>query len=211
MDIKKYFNDKKRDQYLESTISRGEHKGLTNRQKCQNLLPKTIRHLMLEIKETGCGSLARIEFDGAKQLAEISNNYYRWIGYDGIGTGTTGIKSGIATAKAIEEKKHTDDHLLGAVEIGRRLHKDLIEAFQLFGHDMDEVISRPDFAYCEETNQVIKHMVDNWLYDNLWLWLSIRVSKNEHSNQNIARNQHSIEEKLQLKHYAESIKNSIKI
>jgi hypothetical protein len=208
MDIKKHFNDKKRDQYLESIISRGEHKGLTNRQKCQKLLPKTIRHLMLEIKETE-RDLNYIELDCVKQL--ISNNYYRWIGYDGIGAGTTGIKSGIATTKAIEEKKYTDDHLIGAVEIGRRLHKDLIEAFHLFGHDMEEVISRPDFAYCEETNQVIKHMVDNWLYDNLWLWLSIRVSKNEHSNQNIARNQHSIEDKLHLKHYAESIKNSIKI
>ena len=186
MDIIKHFNQHKRDIYLNSIITKGEHKGLTNKTKCQTLLKKTIKHLLLEIKETN---------------NNVPNNHYRWIGYDGIGTGTTGIKSGISTTQAIIEKKHTDDHLLGSVEIGKRLHKDLQTTFKQNGNNIEDILKRPDFLYCEETTKVIEIMINQWLYDNLWLWLSIRVSKKEHNKQNIARNEHTIEEKLKLKHY----------
>lgn len=185
MDIIQHFNDNKRNQYLNSIITRGEHKGIPNKEKCKSLLRRTLMHLLLEIKETN----------------NVPNNYYRWIGYDGIGTGTTGIQSGLYTKNSLLEKKHTHDHLLGAVEIGKTLHKELSNVFKLIGHNIDDIVKRNDFLYCNETQIVIEHMTEIWLHENLWLWLSIKVSKKEHSKQNIVRNEHSIEEKLQLKHY----------
>ena len=44
-------------------------------------------------------------------------------------------------------------------------------------------------------------MVNEWLYDNLWLWMTIKVSKEEHKKENIERNSHTLNEKKELKHY----------
>jgi hypothetical protein len=112
----------------------------------------------------------------------VSNNYYRLaIGYDlGIGVGTSGINSGIKSkeAKSLPSNKTTADHLIGTVQIGKYVHSE----FEKSGFDID-------------------YMVNTWLYENLWLWMSIRVSKKEHHKDNILRNVNSIEEKLSLKHY----------
>ena len=107
---------------------------------------------------------------------EYSDTYFRlMIGY-GI-FGNKGIKSGIYTEDSMSSEKKTDDHLLGAWKIGET-------AF---------------IAYCKSgfDNEYMKNV---WLYENLYLWLSITVSSKEH-NENILRNKNTIEEKLQLKHY----------
>jgi hypothetical protein len=44
-------------------------------------------------------------------------------------------------------------------------------------------------------------MKEVWLYENLWLWITIGVTKEEHQKDNILRNNNTIEEKIQLKHY----------
>ena len=44
-------------------------------------------------------------------------------------------------------------------------------------------------------------MVDTWLYENVWLWMTIKVTKDEHKSSNIIKNGHSIEEKMEMKHY----------
>ena len=44
-------------------------------------------------------------------------------------------------------------------------------------------------------------MVDTWLYENLWLWITIKVARTEHHVDNINRNQHTLDEKKEFKHY----------
>ena len=44
-------------------------------------------------------------------------------------------------------------------------------------------------------------MVDTWLYENLWIWATIFVSKEEHKNENIRINADTIEDKRFLRHY----------
>jgi hypothetical protein len=160
MDIIACFNQNKRDSYWNKI-----NKGISNEVKCKELFNRTLQHLLLEIKLTN---------------NNVPNNYYRWIGYDGIGSGVSGITSGIKTeeAKSLASNKTTADHLIGTVQIGKYVHSE----FEKSGFDID-------------------YMVNTWLYENLWLWMSIRVSKKEHHKDNILRNVNSIEEKLSLKHY----------
>jgi len=47
----------------------------------------------------------------------------------------------------------------------------------------------------------IDWMLNEWLYDNLHLWATIKVTKEEHKKENIIRNGHTLEEKNKLKHY----------
>ncbi len=44
-------------------------------------------------------------------------------------------------------------------------------------------------------------MVKTWLYENLWIWSTIIVSKEEHKNENIRIDSDGIEDKRFLKHY----------
>lgn len=110
-------------------------------------------------------------------ISERAKPYFRGlVGYSIFGI--SGIKSGIYTEDSITSEKTTDDHLLGAMKIGET-------AF---------------IAYCKSgfNNEYMKNV---WLYENLYLWLSIKVSSEEHRKDNILRNKNTIEEKLQLKHY----------
>ena len=50
-------------------------------------------------------------------------------------------------------------------------------------------------------NRNIDFMVNEWLYDNLYLWLTIRVSRVEHNSKNIIKNRNSIHEKRKMLHY----------
>ena len=43
--------------------------------------------------------------------------------------------------------------------------------------------------------------ITDWLYENLWIWSTITVSKAEHKNENIQIDSNSIDEKRHLKHY----------
>jgi len=101
------------------------------------------------------------------------------IGYYGIGK-QGGLTSGIETKATLNLKynQYTRDHLFGATEIGKHIRK-----------------------VFEENNWDRNYMVNAWLYENLWLWMTINVTKTEHKKDNIIRNQHTIEEKLELKHY----------
>ncbi len=102
------------------------------------------------------------------------------IGYNGVSR-PNGIYSKIYTEKTIDLKSNqcTYDHLLGATQIGERVHK-----------------------VFKENNYDCELMIDEWLYENLFLWGTIRVTKDEHKSYNILRDQNlSIEEKLEFKHY----------
>ena len=105
--------------------------------------------------------------------------YRLGLGYWGIGK-QSGIPSGIASMDAISKDgvKKTNDHMIGAQSIGRKVH---------------EVYA--DTGFDEE------YMVNNWLYENLWMWMTIKVTQEEHNSKNISKTITDIEEKKILRHY----------
>jgi hypothetical protein len=117
--------------------------------------------------------------DGIATEKQYNQLIYRnVVGYMGIGK-QKGLASSLSTKAAMNTKVKTkDDHLFGATEIGKYIHQEF-----------------------EHNNWNIDYMVNDWLYKNLWLWLTIRVTSTEHSANNILQNTHTIEEKLLLKHY----------
>ena len=105
--------------------------------------------------------------------------FYRlMVGYYGVGFGD-GFTSGLmSVAASIKEVLTTKDHWAGMTEVGHHVH----DVFKKSGYDMD-------------------WMLNEWLYQNLHLWATIKVTREEHKKENIIRNQHSLEEKNELKHY----------
>jgi len=105
--------------------------------------------------------------------------FYRlMVGYYGVGYGN-GFSSGLVSIEASKgNKKTTLDHWAGMTEVGRYVH----EVFKKSGYNMD-------------------WMINEWLYDNLHLWGTIKVTKEEHHKDNIIQNKHTLQEKNELKHY----------
>lgn len=91
-----------------------------------------------------------------------------------------GIPSGVRTEASVglSTNKLTNDHVFGTVEIGKYVHQE----FKKYNYDID-------------------YMVNEWLYDNLWLWITIKVARTEHKVENISRNENTIEDKKEFKHY----------
>jgi hypothetical protein len=108
---------------------------------------------------------------------ELKLDSYRGLGYMGIGT-QSGLSLGIKTEDAIKTKNSLGDHVIGTVEIGKYIRKE-----------------------CEKNNWDYNYMCEEWLYENLWIWSTITVSKAEHKNENIQIDSNSIDEKRHLKHY----------
>ena len=46
-------------------------------------------------------------------------------------------------------------------------------------------------------------MIKNWLSDNLHLWVEAKITKLEHKADNLARDEHTLQQKLNLVHYDE--------
>lgn len=109
--------------------------------------------------------------------ADMKYDTYRQLGYLGIGT-QSGLSLGIRTLDSKESKQKLSDHVIGTVEIGRFIHSE-----------------------CEKHNWDFDYMTNTWLYNNLWIWSTIIVSKDEHKPSNILIESNTIEEKKYLKHY----------
>ncbi len=107
--------------------------------------------------------------------------FYRLnLGYLGVGK-TNGITSGLISRDAsVKGSKTTPDHVFGMMEVGRYVHQAL-----------------------KDCNYDIDWMVDTWLFDNLYLWCTIKVTRQEHQKDNIIQNQHTIQEKNELQHYTQ--------
>jgi hypothetical protein len=105
--------------------------------------------------------------------------YRLGLGYWGIGK-QNGISSGICSLDALSRAgvKKTDDHLIGAQCIGKTIHA----AFESCGFDEE-------------------YMVNEYLYENLWMFMTIRVTQDEHKSCNISKTITEIEEKRMLRHY----------
>ena len=113
-------------------------------------------------------------------MSKSAKPYFRLlIGYEIFGN--AGIKSDLYTEDSMSSKS-TEDHLLGATKIGETVF----------------------IAYCKSgfDNEYMKNV---WLYENLYLWLTITVSSNEHNN-HISKDQtFTIDDKRLLKHYGEGV------
>ena len=99
------------------------------------------------------------------------------MGYRGIGF-CEGIPPFHRTKEVIPGIKISDDHVAGT---------------SLVGSILEELIKKENYNY--------KYLINNWLYDNLHLWATIRVTREQHSGKNILRNMNTLEDKLMLKHY----------
>lgn len=104
--------------------------------------------------------------------------YRLGLGYWGLGK-QGGITSGIFSMDTLKVKKGTTrDHLIGAQLIGKTVH----ESFLISGFDED-------------------YMVNTWLYQNIWLWMTIKVTKEEHHPDNISKTVMDVELKKNMHHY----------
>lgn len=102
------------------------------------------------------------------------------LGYHGIGR-PQGIPSKVMSidSSILNPKDCVNDHLLGATEVGKYIHDSL-----------------------KQENYNIDWMIKNWLFENLFLWGTVKISKEEHKPKNILRNSdHSIKQKSNFEHY----------
>ena len=110
--------------------------------------------------------------------------YKNGIGYRGVGKGD-GFSSGLYSTATVglPSSMCTNDHIVGATIVGEYVHEML-----------------------KENNYQIDWMVNKWLYDNLYLWATIKVTKEEHKKDNIIRGgdksnvSNLVNDKLNLKH-----------
>ena len=101
------------------------------------------------------------------------------MGYRGIGF-NNGVYSNLRTKQTLNKtnKELTFDHVVGTT---------------LFGKTVKKII--------EQYNFDITYLLNNWLFDNLFLWGTLKVTKEQHNKDNILRNKNLLLEKLSLDHY----------
>ena len=83
-----------------------------------------------------------------------------------------------ALLEAMNNKEISFDHVVGTT---------------LCGETVKKII--------EQNNFNIKYLVKNWLFDHLYLWGTLKVTREQHKRDNIIRNNHTLLEKLNLNHY----------
>ena len=97
------------------------------------------------------------------------------MGYAGIGF-NDGIRGILKTKEVIPGIAITDDHVIGAT---------------LCGQIIDELLKKENYNP--------EYLINNYLFDNLYLWGTIRMTREQHKN--VLQNRNTLEEKLMLKHY----------
>jgi len=119
----------------------------------------------------------------------LEGEFYRLsLGYRGIGK-NGGIVSGIRSeaSKGKTSNETVNDHLVGATQVGNYIHK-----------------------VFKENDYNINYMVDEWLYKHLFLWGTVKITREEHRKENVLRNSsHTIEQKLNREHYNKSVSKFI--
>lgn len=116
--------------------------------------------------------------------SQVTDRFPRTIGYQICGT--KGIPSGLMSVKRYFQKqeepnsKGTADHLLGSTRIGDTVHT----------------------GYVYDCNRTINVLKDKWLYENLWLFMTIELTTAEHDI--LKGFDYTIDQKLNLIHYKEA-------
>ena len=152
---------------------------LFNRHKKDELLKKYRKRMESNFRS------AVLQLSAIQNDAEgvVDNQLRGWLrltmGYRGIGF-NNGIYSNLRTeqTKFKTNKEIVEDHVVGCT---------------LCGETVREIIVKENYNH--------NYLTKNWLPDNLYLWGTIKVTKEEHKKSNILQNQNSLEEKITLKHY----------
>jgi hypothetical protein len=118
---------------------------------------------------------------GLRQLGRLV------FGYNGLGFKISPAKTGLQSRASLQVKgsECTSDHIVGVTLAGWEIHTKIKELF--------------DKGEPKET--IVNMMVKNWLSDNLHLWVQAKITKEEHKGDNLARDEHTLQEKLDLIHY----------
>ena len=118
---------------------------------------------------------------GLRQLGRLV------FGNNGLGFKISPAKTGLSSRASLQVKgsECTSDHIVGVTLAGWEIHTKIKELF--------------DKGEPKET--IVNMMVKNWLSDNLHLWVEAKITKEEHKKENLARDEHTLQEKLDLIHY----------
>lgn len=92
--------------------------------------------------------------------------------------GTSGIRCGLYSKNTYSDKPTIDDHIFGARLSGEQV----LKAFKEWDYNID-------------------HIITKWLPQNIWLFCSATISKEEHNI--LTKNAHSKNQKLHFIHYKE--------
>mgnify|MGYP003112333531 CR=1 FL=1 len=120
---------------------------------------------------------------GLRQLGRLR------FGYNGLGFRITPSKVGLQSKASLFVKSSdcTSDHVLGVTPVGWKIHEVIL---RLLGQGFSK-------------ESVVKYMIENWLSFHLHYWVEAKITKLEHKEDNLARDKHSLEDKLNLVHYDE--------
>ena len=111
-----------------------------------------------------------------------------FFGYNGIGSNITPSMVGLISEKTLIDNNTVMDHILGVTEVGWKVHSILEE---LYNQGIDK-------------NSICNQMIDGWLPEHLHYWCQCKITKQEHKADNLARNVHTLNEKIDFVHYDEA-------
>jgi hypothetical protein len=129
------------------------------------------------------------------QLRQFSRHQF---GYDGLGFKFTPTRCGLISKSAqslknkMSSKQYqsllTKDHIIGVTLVGWLIHNIIQDMLK------DNIV----------VEDIVNYMVDEWLPDNLFLWAEANLTTKEHKSENLKRDNHTLQEKINLEHYTEA-------
>ena len=122
---------------------------------------------------------------GTSKLRQFNRLNY---GYNGLGGRLTPGVTDLYSRATLHDKNTTHDHLFGVTAVGWEVH----------------TIIKKLFDEGRSSKFIHDYMTEQWLPNNLHLWIVIKITKDEHKKDNLARDEHTLEEKENLVHYNEA-------
>ena len=122
------------------------------------------------------------------------------LGYNGLGIDLTPLRSGISSEAANNsEAKTVKDHVIGVTLAG-----------QTIANELDRRVKK-DYSKLDKVQKHINRMCKDWLQHHLWLWVTCRLTYDEHSPNRLKRaskidpgSESILDFKKNLKHYEQA-------
>jgi hypothetical protein len=173
-------------------MKKGFHPSLRTYEKIRNNFNENIRPQLWDQSSLTLMQKFRESLELLETSIKLTHSEWRCkhvkrliIGYTGI-CGQSGLRSGSTSLNAFSKKsnEYSHDHFFGASDIGQIVHE--------------------EFLRRGANKLAIDEMVNLWLIENLHLWMTIRVTKREHSEitKSCRKLKYSIDEKCHMKHYS---------
>ena len=116
------------------------------------------------------------------------------LGYQGIPVDLTPFKCGISSKEANKNKINcVKDHVIGVTLAG-----------QIIARELDNRLGN-DYSSLDKVRYQINLMCDDWLQNNLWLWATCRITRDEHSPKRLLRGSKINSGKLSMLEYKKSL------